>query len=92
MRIIIAIAVATFTGGVSWAAAEQQKPPSVKMLAPAECALITKRSDDEFYVKGPITIGSVTLTDSSISRKGIIVNDVDNFDVINRSCFNGKPM
>jgi hypothetical protein len=89
MKVIIAIAIAMFITQ-AWAA-EEQKAPAVKMLTPAECAQITKRSDNEFYVKGTVTIGSVTMTDSSIGRNGIVMNDVDNFDVINRSCFSGRP-
>lgn len=89
MKAVVAITIAMFTAQV-WAA-EQEKTPAVKMLTPAECAQITKRSDNEFHVKGTVTIGGVTMTDSSIGRNGIIFNDVDNFDVINRSCFQGRP-
>ena len=89
MKAIIAITIAIFTTQAR--AAEEQKAPTVKMLTPAECALITKRSDNEFYVKGPVTIGGITMTDCSVGKNGIIFNDVDNFDVINRSCFQGRP-
>ena len=89
MKTIIAVMTAIFATQ-AWAA-EEQKAPVVKMLTPAECALITKRSDNEFYVKGPVTIGGITMTDSSVGKNGIIFNDVDNFDVINRSCFQGRP-
>jgi hypothetical protein len=89
MKAIVAITIAMFSAQ-AWAA-EEQKAPAVKMLTPAECAQITKRSENEFYVKGTVTIGGVTMTDSSIGRNGIIFNDLDNFDVINRSCFQGRP-
>jgi hypothetical protein len=91
MRVIVALIVAALAGNAVSLAAEQQKTPEIKMLTPAECALITKRSDNEFYVKGPVVIGGITMTESSLSKNGIILNGVDNFDVINRSCFNGKP-
>lgn len=91
MRVILAVTVATLAGNTCLAAAEEQKAPSIRLLTPAECALITKRSDNEFYVKGSVTIGSVTMTDSTVGKNGIIINDVDNFEIINRSCFKGKP-
>jgi hypothetical protein len=73
------------------ASAQERKTPEVKMLTPAECALITKRSDNEFFIKGPVTIGVSTFEESSVSPNGVNYNGIDNFDVINRSCFNGKP-
>jgi hypothetical protein len=91
MRVIVALIVAALAGNAVSLAAEPQKAPEIKMLTPTECALITKRSDNEFYVKGPVVIGGITMTESSLSKNGIILNGVDNFDVINRSCFNGKP-
>jgi hypothetical protein len=88
MRKILALQllmlVATAAGG------QERKGPDVKTLTPAECALITKRSDNEFYVKGPVTIGVATVTESDLRPGGVIINGVDNFAVVQRSCFSAK--
>jgi hypothetical protein len=72
-------------------AQEQKAPPTVRVLTPAECALITKRSDTEFFIKGPVTIGDITFEESTLTRTGTVNNGIDEFDVIDRSCFKGKP-
>jgi hypothetical protein len=90
MKPTIFFLFAMFLAGA--ANAQERKAPEMKMLTPAECALITKRSDNEFYIKGPVTIGGMTFAESSLTRKGIVNKGVDNFDVVNRSCFNGKAM
>jgi hypothetical protein len=73
------------------AQAQQQKPPEVKLLTPAECSQITKRPQGDFFVKGPITIGGMTISNSNVPPHGLIQNGIDNFDVIQRSCFSGRP-
>jgi hypothetical protein len=73
-------------------AAQTAKPPEIKFLSPAECATITKRSDNEFYVVGPVILGGMTIAKSTVTRNGISFNGVDPFDVINRSCFRGGPV
>jgi hypothetical protein len=73
------------------AEAQQQNAPEVKLLTPAECEQITKRPEGDFFVKGPVKIGMVTIENSNVPPHGIVMNGIDNFDVIQRSCFNGKP-
>jgi hypothetical protein len=71
-------------------AQERKAPPEIKMLSPEECALISKRSENDYYVKGPVTIGGITIEKSNLTRKGVIFNGDDHFEVIQRSCFGGK--
>jgi hypothetical protein len=71
-------------------AQEKKDAPQVKLLTPAECAKITRRSTDEYYVEGPITIGILTMERSSISRDDIDLSGVGAFEVITRSCYAGK--
>jgi hypothetical protein len=71
-------------------AQEKTDEPHVKLLTPAECANITRRSPDEYYIDGSVTIGVSIWTRSSISRNGMVMNGVDMFDVITRSCYAGK--
>ena len=73
------------------AQAQAPKPPEVKLLTPAECSQITKRPQGDFLVKGSVTIGGMTISDSNVPPHGIVMNGIDNFDVIQRSCFNGRP-
>lgn len=69
----------------------QDAPPQIKMLTPTECSTITKKSEAEIYIKGPVQIGNATFEASTITR-GVSFNGVDYFDVIVRSCFVGKPL
>lgn len=70
--------------------AQTSKPPEIKLLSPAECTEIVKRSDNEFYINGKVVIGGMTISQSNVPRNGISYGGVDPFDVINRSCFSGK--
>jgi hypothetical protein len=72
-------------------AQDKKEQPQVKLLTPAECAKITRRSTDEYYLEGPIKIGVLTMERSSISRNGIDLSGVGAFEVITRSCYAGKP-
>jgi hypothetical protein len=72
-------------------AAFAQTSIPVKMLTPAECALISKRSETEFFVKGPVKIGGLRMTGVPVTPGAATATGVDTFDVISRSCFNGKP-
>lgn len=64
----------------------------VKMLTPEECSHISKLPSGEFYINDPVKIGFMTIHHQNVSpRSGIAVNDVDSFDVIQRSCFNKNP-
>ena len=69
---------------------ERKEQPPVKLLTPADCANITKRSVDEYYIDGPVSIGDSTWSQSSVFRRGMIMSDIDVFDVITRSCYAGK--
>jgi hypothetical protein len=60
------------------------------MLTAAECALITKRSDNEFYVTGAVRIGETLVANISIPRNGIKYAGIDPFEVVSRSCLSGK--
>jgi hypothetical protein len=71
--------------------AQQQSPPQIKMLSPSECAVIEKRPIGDYMVNGTINIGNITISNSNVSRDGINYGGIDPFDVITRSCFNGKP-
>ena len=75
---------------VDSAYAQTNNSPDIKLLSPVECAAITKRSNNEFYVEGSVVIGGMTISKSNVPRNGIIFNGVDPFDVINRSCFRGN--
>ncbi len=72
-------------------AQDRAAPVGVKMLTPAECALVTRRPEGDFFVKGTLRIGVTTISNSTVSANGIVIGGIDNFDVINRSCFIGKP-
>jgi hypothetical protein len=72
------------------ASAQKVSPSVVTILKPAECALISKKSDEEYYVEGPVTIGVATLTDTPVTRGFLNLGDVDTFEVISRSCFMNK--
>ena len=85
------LAGATVLVSLSAASAQGLRKDDIKPLSPAECALIEKRTDQEYYITGPVTIGRATIKNSSVLKGGIVMNGVDNFDVINRSCFSGKP-
>jgi hypothetical protein len=73
------------------ATAQERKSPDVKLLTPAECAMITKRPQGDFYVTGPIKIGSLTISNQNVPKHGFVMDGIDNYDVIERSCFDGKP-
>jgi hypothetical protein len=73
-------------------AQEREGPPEIKLLTPAECAMVSKRSENDFYIKGPLTIGNTTYESSIVSRNGVSFGGVDHFEVISRSCFQGKPL
>jgi hypothetical protein len=73
------------------AQAEQPKPPEVRLLTPAECSQITRRPQGEFMVKGSLTIGQLTIEDSNVFPNGLVINGIDFFEVIRRSCFSGRP-
>ena len=90
MKISVSIAIAVNCCALPALAQQRPAPADVKMLTPAECALIDKRSENEFYIRGPVIIGGVKIWDQEIKRRGISVNGVDNFDVVQRSCFMGK--
>jgi hypothetical protein len=87
----VALMVSALIIAPTVAQAQQGKPPEVKLLTPAECSQITKRPQGDFFVKGPITIGGMTIKDSNVPPHGIVINGIDNFDVIQRSCFSGRP-
>jgi hypothetical protein len=73
------------------AMAQQPQPPQIKLLSPAECAMIEKHpATGDYIVKGTITIGSMTFSDGNIPANGIRLQGVDAFDVITRSCLAGK--
>jgi hypothetical protein len=69
---------------------ERKAPPEIKMLTAEECALIIKRSENDYYVRGPVTIGGITIEKSNLTRKGVIFNGANHFDIIQRSCFGGE--
>jgi hypothetical protein len=78
--------------GVSLPVMAQPTPiPDTKFLTPAQCSQITKLSENEFYIRGTVTMGALTIGDQRVPRAAIIVNGINPFDVIQRSCFNGKP-
>ena len=90
--VVLGVCAITFTTCVTPAGAQERKsPPEIKMLTPEECALITKRSENDYYVKGPVTIGGITIEKSNLTRKGVIFNGVNHFEIIQRSCFGGAP-
>lgn len=84
--------VMLFAISAGGAFAQQQKAPEVKILTPAECSNIVKRSDNEYFIQGAVQIGGMRISQSNVQRNGISYGGMDPFDVITRSCFNGKPM
>jgi hypothetical protein len=85
------LAVLVFGVFASGAVAQQSNSPGARMLTPAECSLITKGSQGDFIVKGPVMIGGIKFENQSIPPHGVRINGIDSFDVIQRSCFNGRP-
>ncbi len=71
--------------------AQSESRPTTKSLSRTECALIEKKSDGKFYVRGPVQIGDLKLEDQDITPDGFSVDGTDVFVVIQRSCFNGRP-
>lgn len=74
------------------AAAQDRKPADIKPLTAQDCAKITRRPQGDFVVSGEITIGDITIADSNISKNGFVMNGADNYEVVQRSCFNGKSL
>ena len=89
MRVALMLSALIIATGA--AQAQSPRPSEVKLLTAAECSQITKRPRGDFYVKGPIKIGGMTIQESNVPPHGIVMNGIDNFDVIQRSCFNGRP-
>ncbi|MBW7970272.1 hypothetical protein [Bradyrhizobium sp. BR 10289] len=85
--IVSLLALASFAPVI----AQQQVSPPVKMLSPAECALIERRPAGDYMVNGTITIGGLTVTNSNVPRNGINLGGIDPFEIITRSCFVGRP-
>lgn len=65
----------------------QQQQPTVKLLSADECKLVERRNPSEFFVKGPLVIGSMEFTGSVVGRGSGLINGIDVFEVIERSCF-----
>jgi hypothetical protein len=74
------------------AQAQAPKPPEMILLTRVECRQITKRPKGDFFVNGPIKIGEMTIQDQTVSPNEQIMNGIDNFDIIQRSCFSGRPI
>src|ERR1700733_6008177 len=91
MLMRIAIIVSMLLVAPAIAQEQRQEPPDVKLLTPDECSQITKRPQGDFFVKGSIEIGGMTIKDGNVPPHGISNGGIDPFNVIQRSCFNGQP-
>jgi hypothetical protein len=86
----VALMVSALVIAPAAAQAQAPKPPEEILLTRVECRQITKRPDGDFFVNGPIKIGEMTIQDQNVSPDGVVLNGIDNFDVIQRSCFSGR--
>jgi hypothetical protein len=86
----VALMVSALVIASAAAQAQAPRPPEVILLTRVECRQITKRPDGDFFVYGPIKIGELIIQDQSVSPDGIVLNGIDNFNVIQRSCFSGR--
>jgi hypothetical protein len=86
----VALMVSALIIAPTAAQAQAPEPPEVILLTRVECRQITKRPDGDFFVNGPIKIGEMTIQDQSVSPDKGVLNGIDNFDVIQRSCFSGR--
>lgn len=73
--------------GASFAFAQQRE---VKLLSQQECAQIKRLSEKEFFVTGPLVMGSITLQEQAVPEGGLMMMGVDLFDVIKRSCYSHR--
>ena len=88
MKTVIA-AIILFVTPFSEGFAQEQKLLDVKLLTPAECGAIVKKSDRVYWLKTPLTIGTVTYRRGSSLTNAFSINGFDPFDVVTRSCFKG---
>lgn len=59
----------------------------VKLLSQQECAQIERRAEKEFFIKGSVVIGSITLEQQAVPDGGFMLMGINVYDVIKRSCF-----
>lgn len=87
MRGLSVLAIAFLSIGATSPNPAGQK---IKLLAPAECDGITRRPDGSFFIKGEVTLGGITVSQTNVERGSYISDGVDGYDVIEISCFGGK--
>lgn len=59
----------------------------VKLLSQQERAQIERRAENEFFIKGPVVIGSITFKQQAVPDGGFMLMGINVYDVIKRSCF-----
>ena len=63
---------------------------SAPTMTPAECAQVTRVSPDSVRIAGPIVVAGTSLSQTTLPRQGMVINGVNIFEAIERSCFSGK--
>ena len=74
------------------AMAQSKNTSDVKQLNANDCAKITKKYDQTYYVGPELTIGSLTLKDSQVTPYTPAPDDINPYEIITISCFRGKQL
>ena len=74
------------------AIAQSKNTSDVKQLSANDCAKITKKYDQTYYVGPELTIGSLTLKDTHVTPSTPAPDGINPFEIITISCFRGKQL
>jgi hypothetical protein len=88
INVLIVFLVASMVSNAALAQS-QNKAKLVDRLTEEECATITRVSEREYMVKGPVMIGQVRLADTNV-QYGTLLDGVDPWFLITISCFPNK--
>ena len=89
MTKVLVVSLVASMVSIAALAQSQNKVKLVDRLTEAECATITKVSEREYMVKGPVMIGQVRLADTNV-QWGTLLDGVDPWFLIAISCFPSK--
>jgi hypothetical protein len=89
IKVLVVSLVASMVS-IAALAQSQNKVKLVDRLTEAECATITRVSEREYMVKGPVMIGQVRLADTNVQYNGTLLDGTDPWFLITISCFPTK--
>jgi len=87
MRLILLTTALCTAFALDCSAQTQTPPASDFRLSAADCKLVTKRSEREYYVNGTIAFPWGKFGDSNVLPNSTIINGFDVFTTITKSCF-----